>query len=88
MLTYEWISMITLGKGRWDTRHHVPKPYETEREAARLRHEAGKIAVKASRQAAKPASPGLLQRLFSRRRARLVPQPPRREPPHKQASRA
>ncbi len=80
MLTYEWISMITLGKDRWDTQHHLPKPYETEREAARLRHEA--------RIMAKPSGLGLLQRLFSRQRAYHLPQPPRPVPPHKQASRA
>lgn len=61
MLTYEWISMITLGKDRWNTQQNLPKPYEAERDAARQRH--------ADRDAAKPSGPGLLQRLFSRQRA-------------------
>ncbi len=80
MLTYEWISMITLGKDRWNTQQDQPKPYEAEREAARQRH--------ADRDAAKPSGPpGLLQRLFSRQCAYHLPQPPRPVPPHKQASR-
>ncbi len=79
MLTYEWISMITLGKDRWDTRYRLPKPYEAEREAARLRYE--------TQQASRPVRPGLLQRLFSRRRTLHAPRCPRPVPPHKQASR-
>ena len=79
MLTYDWIAMITLGKDRWDTRHRQPKPYEAERDAARLRHE--------TQQAAERSATGLLQRLFSRERAYHLPQPPRPAPPHRQASR-
>ena len=80
MLSYEWITMITLGHDRWDTMYRLPKPHEIERDAARRRHEA--------QQAAKPSGPGLLQRLFSRRRAYHLPQPPRPLPPRKQAWRA
>ncbi len=79
MLTYEWIAMITLGLERWDTRPRCLKPYEAERDAARRQHEA--------RQKTAPAPPGLLQRLFSRQRAYHLPQPPRRAPLQKQASR-
>lgn len=77
MLIYDWISMIALGHDRWDTRRPSPKPFETEIEAARKRHE--------GRKAAKPPTPDLLTRLLNRQRAFQLPQRPRPARPHKQA---
>lgn len=79
MLSYDWIVLITLGLDRWENQRRPLAPHEIEREQARMRHEA--------QQAAKPARRGLLQRLFSRRRARPAAHCPRPARPHKQASR-
>lgn len=77
MLTYDWIVMISLGKTGCGTHPRPLAPHEIELEEARRRHEA--------RQAVTRPAPGLLQRLFSRRRAFHLPQPPRRARPQRQA---
>lgn len=79
MLTYDWIVLITLGLDRWEGQRHPLAPHEIEREDARRRHEA--------QQAVKPARPGLLRRLFSRRRASPLPRPLRPVRPQRRASR-
>lgn len=79
MLSYDWIVLITLGLDRWENQRRPLAPHEIELEAARRRHQA--------QQAARPARPGLLQRLFNRRRALPAPGCPLPGRPHKQASR-
>ncbi len=79
MLSYDWIVLITLGLDRWENQRRPLATHEIELEAARSRQEA--------QQVSRPARPGLLQRLFSRRRALQAPRCPRRGPPHKRASR-
>lgn len=79
MLSYDWIVLITLGLDRWESQRRPLAPHEIELEAARRRHE--------TQQAAKPARPGFLERVFSRRRALPAPRCPRPARPRKQASR-
>ena len=79
MLSYDWIVLITLGLDRWENQRRPLAPHEIELEAARRRHE--------TQQVSRPARPGLLQRLFSRRRALHAPDCPRPGRPHKRASR-
>lgn len=79
MLSYDWIVLITLGLDRWENQRRPLAPHEIELEAARRRYQA--------QQAARPAPPGLLQRLFNRRRALPAPGSPPPGRPHKQASR-
>lgn len=79
MLSYDWFVLITLGLDRWESQRRPLAPHEIEREEARRRYEAQRVA--------RPALPGLLHRLFSRRRAYLRPPPPPPARPQKQASR-